>query len=345
MTKSKILKFHTQQQFQSFNGTLFPELILSYEVFGPALEEKKPVVLVCHALTGNSTVTGEKGWWNDLIGEDRLISLSKFTVIGINIPGNGYHSDLEGTYANYRNLNLRDVAKLFVNLLRGIGVNQLFVAIGGSLGGGICWEIAVTFPDFVKTIIPVASDWKASDWVLAHNKVQEQILLHSSDPLHDARMMAMMFYRTPESLKLKFDRSVNDEKGLFNIETWLLHHGDKLNKRFSLDAYLLMTHYLSSLDIGKDRGGFYEVISQIKARVIIIGVDSDLFFQPSENRETAAILEQRGCKVSYREIISIHGHDSFLIEFEQLTSLLKDVFETPEQHEEADQSCYCSSIN
>ncbi|KAF0130897.1 MAG: homoserine O-acetyltransferase [Bacteroidetes bacterium] len=344
MSRSKNLKFHSQQQFQSFNGTLFPELVLSYEVFGPALEEKKPVVLVCHALTGNSTITGEKGWWNDLIGEDRLISLSKFTVIGINIPGNGYHSDEKATYAQYRNLNVRDIAKLFVNLLREIGVSQLFVAIGGSLGGGICWEIAATFPDFVQTIIPVATDWKATDWVLAHNKVQEQILIHSSDPLHDARMMAMMFYRTPESLKMKFDRSINPSNGLFNIETWLLRHGEKLRNRFNLDAYLLMTHYLSSLDIGKDRGGFQQVVSLIKARVIMIGVDSDLFFQPAENKDTVAVMKQNGCDASYREIVSIHGHDSFLIEFGQLTNLLQDVFHESDQLEKSEYSNYCESI-
>ena len=167
--------------------------------------------------------------------------------------------------------------------------------------------------------------------------------MHSSDPLHDARMMAMMFYRTPESLKMKFDRTINPSNGLFNIETWLLHHGEKLRNRFNLDAYLLMTHYLSSLDIGKDRGGFQQVVSLIKARVIMIGVDSDLFFQPDENKDTVAVMKQNGCDVSYREIVSIHGHDSFLIEFGQLSNLLQDVFQETDRLEKSKYSNYCES--
>ncbi len=322
---SKLL-FVQLNDFHAHGGHYYPELRLSYELFGLPLSIKNPVVLVCHALTGNSTVSGSKGWWNSLIGKDKLIPTERFTVVAFNIPGNGYHNAAEANYEHYRHLNVRDLATLFVLALQQLGVHQLFAAIGGSLGGGICWEIAATFPAFVRTIIPVASDWKASDWVLAHNIAQQQILLHSTKPLHDARMMAMLFYRSPASLKLKFNRSVNQGSSLYQVESWLLHHGDKLNERFTLDAYLLMNHYLSTLDVGSGRGGFEKVAAMLKANVVLVAIDSDLFFVADEIRETASMLEAAKCAVSYKEIVSVHGHDGFLIEFEQLSLLLQDVF-------------------
>jgi homoserine O-acetyltransferase len=205
-------------------------------------------------------------------------------------------------------------------------IPKLYAAIGSSLGGGIAWEMAVLFPNLIKNLIPVASDWKASDWVLGHNKVQFQILENSKKPLHDARMMAMLFYRSPASFQSRFNRTVNSNLGMYNIESWLLHHGKKLEGRFTLHAYKVMTHLLSSVDISKKFESIEEALSTLKSKVIMIGIDSDLFFVASDNKETAKLLAQQNKEVDYKEIKSIHGHDAFLIEFEQLVEALSDVF-------------------
>lgn len=322
----KNLHYHTINHFVTCEGFHYERIRLSYELFGPPLSDRKNVVLVCHALTGNSTVAGERGWWNKLIGHGRLVSLNEYTVVGINIPGNGYDIEDNDGFDHFQYLTVRDIARLFVQTLKAIGISHLHVSIGGSLGGAISWEIALSFPDFVRVIVPIATDWKSSDWVLAFNKVQQQILRNSSQPVHDARMMAMMFYRTPESFSLRFNRSWNQELGMANIESWLLHHGKKLENRFGLDAYLLMNHYLSSHDLSRGRGSFDEAVRQLRARVVMIGIDSDLFFQPACNREAATVLQRAGLDAVYREISSIHGHDGFLIEYEQLNRLLEDVF-------------------
>jgi homoserine O-acetyltransferase len=172
----------------------------------------------------------------------------------------------------------------------------------------------------------VASDWKASDWILAHNKVQEQILLNSKKPVHDARMMAMLFYRTAASFKDKFNRTVNENLGIPNVESWLLHHGFQLENRFHLQSYKMVNHLLSTLDILRDRGSFHEIAPLIKAKIIQIGINSDFFFVPQENIETKKKLDELGIDSVYREISSIHGHDGFLVEDIQLKELLKDVF-------------------
>ncbi len=316
------------KNFTTETGYFYPRFSLSYQQFGQNPEDA-PVVLVNHALTGNSNVAGDSGWWRDLIGLGRLIDTNKFAVLAFNIPGNGFDGIEENRIDNYEDFTARDVGRLFGQGLQAIGIDQFYAVIGGSLGGGIAWEMAVLFPDMIENLVPVASDWKASDWILAHNKTQQQILSNSSKPVHDARMMAMLFYRTAESFKLKFNRTRNEEQGNFNTESWLLHHGQKLENRFSLRTYKMMNHLLSSVDITRNRGTFNEVASQIKARVFQVGVDSDFFFVPKENLETRKLLTEAGVDNDYGEIKSVHGHDAFLIEFDQLTEILEPVFKQP----------------
>ena len=324
----KELKYISLQDFTTTSGYFYPKFELSYQLFGQELETA-PVILVNHALTGNSNVAGEKGWWNAIIGVGKVIDTSTYTVIAFNIPGNGYDENNDNFIENYEDFTARDIAKLFGLGLNKLGIPSLFAAIGGSLGGGIAWEMAVLFPNMIENLIPVASDWKASDWILAHNKTQLQILSNSSKPVHDARMMAMLFYRTADSFKQKFNRSKNKEQGNFNTESWLLHHGQKLENRFTLSTYKMMNHLLSSVDITRNRGSFDAIANQLRCNIIQVGVDSDFFFVPAENKETQKLLNNAGVENSYHEIKSIHGHDAFLIEYKQLTDILFPVFQQP----------------
>jgi len=317
------LKYITVPDFSSEDGKIIADIKLSYQLFGKELHSA-PVVLINHALTGNSDVAGENGWWKSIVGDSKLIDTEKYTVLAFDIPGNGYKTT-EILY-EYNAFSAYDIANLFGLAVQQLQIPKLYAAIGSSLGGGIAWEMALLFPDLIENLIPVASDWKASDWILAHNKVQFQILENSKKPLHDARMMAMLFYRTPASFQSRFNRSINNNLGMYNIESWLLHHGEKLEGRFTLHAYKVMTHLLSSVDISKKYGRIEEALESIKSKVIMIGIDSDLFFVAEENKETAKLLQQKNKEAVYKEIKSIHGHDAFLIEFEQLVEALRDVF-------------------
>ncbi|PCH73169.1 MAG: homoserine acetyltransferase [Flavobacteriaceae bacterium] len=317
------IKYISIPKIVSEKGTTYEEFILSYQLFGRKLHSA-PVVLINHALTGNSDVAGTKGWWKSLVGKGKLIDTAKYTIVCFDIPGNGYALKEISFY--YDEFSAKDVANLFGLALGELNISSLYAAIGSSLGGGIAWEMAALFPDLIQHLVPVASDWKASDWVLGHNKVQQQILQNSTKPLHDARMMAMLFYRTPASFEQKFKGSKNEAMGMYNVESWLLHHGEKLEQRFSLHAYKTMTHLLSSFNIFKGSESEDAVLNKIQAKVHMVGVDSDLFFVPAHNRKALAVLKEKGIQASYSEINSVHGHDAFLIEFEQLVSILKDVF-------------------
>jgi homoserine O-acetyltransferase len=298
------------------------QLELSYQVFGKPIGRGE-VVLVNHALTGNSNVAGETGWWKDLIGVGKVIDTNVYTILAFNIPGNGYDGvEIE----NYKDFVARDIARIFLKGLEILKIDQLFAIIGGSLGGGIAWEMAVLNHEITKHLIPVASDWKSTDWLIANCQIQERILNNSSDPVHDARMHAMLCYRTPESFKERFQRSKNKDLKIFNVESWLLHHGKKLQERFQLSAYKLMNQLLKTIDVTKDHEANFKVLDSIKAKIHIIGVDSDLFFTAEENRDTQKQLALTHPNVTYNEINSVHGHDAFLIEFEQLSRIVESIF-------------------
>ncbi len=295
---------------------------LSYQLFGKELHAA-PIVLVNHALTGNSNVCGDAGWWSSLIGDYKCIDTKKYTVLSFNIPGNGYDKFI---IDNYKDFVAGDIAHIFLEGLKQLEISRLFAIIGGSLGGGIAWEMAALQPKLTQHLIPVASDWKSTDWLIANCQIQEQFLVNSKQPVHDARMHAMLCYRTPESFKERFHRSTNDKLQVFNVESWLLHHGEKLQERFQLSAYKLMNQLLKTIDVTRDGDENFNRLQNSDTNIHIIGVNSDLFFTAKENKATFKQLAQANSNVTYGEIQSLHGHDAFLIEFEQLQKILHPVF-------------------
>ena len=320
----QLLSYITIESYTTFSGKA-TRVDLSYQVFGPAIGTA-PIVLVIHALTGNSQVTGENGWWSSLIGQQKAIDTENYTVIAFNIPGNGYDGIEVNLFDDYKIFTAKDVAKIFSIGLEKLGVTKLCATVGGSLGGGIAWELSVLKPLLAKHLVVVATDWKASDWVIANTKVQDTILHNSCNPLHDARMHAMLMYRTPDSFTLKFNRTKNDNLGMFNIESWLLYHGQKLEERFQLAAYKQLNFILSSIDASSKYRNFKEAIYALTADIHIVSVDSDALFTLKQDQETVQMLREIKQNVNHQVIRSIHGHDAFLIEFDQLDNFMYPIF-------------------
>ena len=314
---------HKINDFELINGSKFEPSDVTYQIFGQDIKTA-PVVLIIHALTGNSDVISpEKGWWKTLVGQGKTIDTDKYSVIAFNIPGNGYDGNLIEECENY---TAKDIARLFIKVLEEIEVKKLYAAVGGSLGGGIAWEMAALLPDYIDYLIPVAADWKSTDWIIGHNYIQKQILNNSKLALQDARMMAMLFYRTPESFTEKFQRTKTSDNKMFNVESWLKHHGVKLEGRFDIRAYKMMNHLLTTIDITRETGSFELSVKDIKSTIIQIYIDSDLFFSPQETMKTKLILDKLNKKNYICTVNSKHGHDGFLIEFDQISNGLKDFF-------------------
>lgn len=313
-------------------------ITLSYQTFGCPLGTA-PIVLVNHALTGNSNVTGANGWWTKLIGKNQVIDTERYAVLCFNIPGNGYADDATSFAEDYKCVTAKDIAHLFLKALQVLEINTLFALIGGSVGGGVAWEMLAMQPNLTQHFIPIATDWKATDWIIANCHIQDAILNHSKEPLADARMHAMTLYRTPESLTSKFYRAPQN-KSLYSVESWLNHHGEVLQNRFLVSSYKLMNQILRTIDITKNGRSFTEIVSQITGHIHLITIPSDLLFKSDENWETYIELKTVKDDVFIHEIKSIHGHDAFLIEYQQLNKILKPIFYTANHIDEKDKPHY-----
>lgn len=288
---------------------------LSYQLFGKDLFSA-PIILVNHALTGNSNVSGENGWWKQLIGDNETVDLNKYTVLCFNIPGNGYDDFFIDEYEDF---TPSDIANIFLRGLEILNIKSLHAIIGGSLGGGIGWEMLVKNPELAEIFIPIACDFKTHDWLHAQCLVQKFLLNQNDEPLQKARIHAMLCYRTPESLNERFQNKYNQEKQRLESEDWLVYHGHSLNERFSLKSYKLMNHLLMNINTDK------KILEKIGARMHLVSVDTDLFFPASEIRMCFEKLKANKENVFYHEIKSIHGHDAFLMEYKQLNNIIKPI--------------------
>lgn len=310
------------EDFETLSGSKIKKLQISYQVFGKKLGSA-PVIVVNHALTGNSLVSGINGWWSDIIGFEKPIDTTKYSVLCFNIPGNGFN---ENNFDFNLDLNLGDIALMFIKAIDKLKIGKLHAIIGGSIGGCLTWEMIALKNDLASIIIPVAADWKATDWLIANTFLQDRILKNSRDPVSDARIHAMTFYRTPKSLNKRFNRTKNLDKNIYNVESWLSHHGEKLRRRFSLESYLFMNKLLSSTDITRDGESFINKISKIKSSIHVISVDSDIFFLTDEDHETVSIAKKNNIDIKNHIIKSIHGHDAFLIETKQISDIFTKIF-------------------
>jgi len=310
------------KNFKTHSGAIYPKINLYYQQFGRQIG-KAPIVLVNHSLTGDANLTGDGGWWTEIIGKGKIIDTDKYTILGFNIPGNGVKGQI---FNKPEDFHTGDIASLFLLGLSNLKIKKLYALIGGSIGGGIAWEMAAISKDITKFLVPIAADWKANDWIIANTFLQKRIIENSKQPLQDARIHAMLTYRTPQSFENRFGRTLNKEQGIFNIESWLIYHGEKLQKRFQLKAYVMMNHLLSSINIEREGEIALNIIKNIKSEIHMVAIDSDLFFTPIEDQKTFNSCKKVKKNIYYHEIKSLHGHDAFLIESQSMEKILSKIF-------------------
>lgn len=302
--------------WESSTGTRIERVPLSYELAGAPLGEA-PIVLVNHALTGNSHVAGPDGWWAELIGPGQAIDTERYTILCFDIPGNCYHTE---PLPEPNLFTLREVAELMLQGLKMLGIQSLHAIIGASMGGALVWQIAHLAPSLANLVIPIACDYRASDWLLGQTLVQ-RLLLESEHPLYAARIHGMLCYRTPESINQRFggEQIAKGEEGETKpkVLDWLEYHGRQLESRFSLDAYKVMTHLTETIHVTDHA----TALRSIEGEIHMISIDSDLLFPHSEAVATAEVLG-----VPLHTIHSIHGHDAFLMEYQQLSQIINSFF-------------------
>ncbi len=278
-------------------------------------------MLICHALTGNADADE---WWEPLIGPGRALDPSREFIVCSNILGScsgttGPASIDPATSlpygASFPRITVRDIVAVQRALVRHLGIHRLRLVIGGSFGGmqALEWPLLVeeNAPDLVESIAIIAASGRHSPWTIAWSEAQRQAI--ALDPVRGlavARMIAMSTYRSHPSYQSRFGRHREDDA--FAVESWLRNHGQRLVERFDAHAYVRLTEAMDSHDVGRDRGSYESALASIRQPALIISIDSDILYPPSEQEELAMLIPN----ATLHTIPSPHGHDAFLIDGE-----------------------------
>ncbi|HEY9643786.1 MAG TPA: homoserine O-acetyltransferase, partial [Coleofasciculaceae cyanobacterium] len=236
--------------------------------------------------------------------------------------------------ATFPAITIRDMVQLQARLMEALSIQQIRLVIGGSLGGMQVLEWALLYPDRVQALAPRASSGKHSAWCIGLSEAQRQAIYADPnwqrgeyDPaqppaqgLAVARMIAMSMYRSWASFEEKFSRQRQMElpDQPYAIASYLQHQGEKLVERFDANTYITLTHAMDSHDIGRDRGDYAAVLSQIHHPTLVIGIHSDLLYPPVEQQELATLMP----KAQINWLQSPHGHDAFLLDLEILNEMI-----------------------
>jgi homoserine O-acetyltransferase len=342
------------------SGRVLASARIAFETWGELNHEHTNAVLILHALTGDSHATGAagkahptEGWWHEIIGPGLAIDTDKYFVVAPNIlggcQGSTGPSSLDANGREYGPLfpylTIRDQMHAQREFSHTIGIKKWFAIIGGSMGGMHALEWAISHPDEVARVAIIAAPAISSADQIALNSVQVEAIM--TDPqfkngyyydekpgdgphrgLALARRMALLNYRSSNELNQRFERSWQSSVsplgggGRFAVESYLDFHGNKFTRRFDANSYITLVEAMNSHDVGRGRGSVEEALASIKAKSLVVGIDSDRLFPIEDQQRIADNIggELIGGKLHIIE--SAYGHDGFLIEKQVVGPLL-----------------------
>ncbi|MGK5529523.1 homoserine O-acetyltransferase MetX [Streptomyces sp. URMC 129] len=339
------------------SGGELPGVRLAYETWGRLAADASNAVLVLHALTGDSHAAGPAGpghptpgWWDRLIGPGRALDTDRWFVVAPNVLGGcqgstgpaSFRPDGRGRWGGgFPRLTQRDQVAAEAELADALGIGAWALVVGGSMGGMRALEWAVSRPHRTRALLLLACPAAASAEQIAWAGVQVGAI--RADPawrdgdyydaapglgphtgLGLARRLAQVTYRSEAELQARFGRLPQGD-GRYQVESYLDHHAEKLIRRFDAGSYVVLTEAMNTHDIGRGRGGTAPALRRVTARTLVAGIDSDRLYPLSQQAELANGIPAAD---RLRILESPHGHDGFLIETDQVATLIWELTET-----------------
>ena len=332
--------FHYSQPFGLEAGGTLQGFQLKYTTLGKLNSERNNVIWICHALTGSPDFTD---WWSGLFAEGRFFDPTQYFIICANVLGGCYGStghlsfdpqSGKQFFHTFPTITNRDVVQAFDLLRQDLQINQVHTLIGGSLGGQQVLEWAIQQPDVFQHIIPIATNASHSAWGIAFNEAQRLAIEADStwkendqragtEGLKAARAIGMISYRFYDTYAQTQAEKNNDRIDNFRASTYQRYQGQKLANRFNAFTYVGLSKMMDSHNVGRKRESIESALKSIKAKTLVVGIDSDILFPLSEQKYLAETIPHARLEV----MSSLYGHDGFLVEFEQLSHHIRKFFQ------------------
>lgn len=287
-----------------------------------------------HALTGSADAAGD--WWAPLIGNGLALDTDHLGVICANLLGGRYGTTGPPTIdpragtpygPDFPAVTTRDQARAIWALLDSVGIDEVALVTGGSLGGMVTLEIGMERPAAVARLLPMAAPAATGPMAIAWNRIQAELIDRlGEDGLAIARQLAMTTYRSELDFEERFGREVQED-GRFSVVSYLDHQGGKLVARFDGETYKVLAGAMDRHDIGRGRGGVGAALALLAAagvRLTGLGIEDDILYGPRQVHALVDGAVAAGVEARYRELRSSKGHDAFLVEWDQLTEVIRE---------------------
>ena len=356
----QFLTVAADRPFALDGATSLTNVSVAYETWGALDDSASNAILICHAWTGDSHAAGVnskghsgEGWWADAIGPGKAIDTNRWFVVCSNVlggcqgttgPSSPHPSDGKPYGSRFPVITIRDMVRLQARLADHLGVDVWHSVIGGSMGGMQVLEWGITYPNRVRSLVPIATCAQSTAQQIAWGAIGRRTILLDprwrggdyydapegdgpAEGLAVARMIAQVTFRSDNVFTERFGRDLADggthRDGFdlwqrFEVERYLDHHGEKLIRRFDTNSYLIIGKAMDLHDVGRGRNGAVSAMARINVPVLSMGIWSDMLYPAYQQRHLRDLLVAAGTPCEYVEIDSPHGHDAFLLNLDQV---------------------------
>jgi homoserine O-acetyltransferase len=350
------------------NGTVMSGIVAAYETWGQLNADASNAILLCHAWTGDSHASGRAddghlapGWWESAVGPGLAIDTNQWFVVCANVlggcqgstgPASAHPEDGQPYGSRFPVITIRDMVRVQARLADHLGVAVWHSVVGGSMGGMQVLEWAVTFPERVRSVVPIATCVQASAQQIAWGSIGRRAIINDPkwrggdyyeaapgdgphEGLSTARMVAQVTFRSDNVFTDRFGREMTGGTstsksldGKFEVERYLEYHGDKLVSRFDANSYMTIGKAMDLHDIARGRNTLDSAVARISSPVLTMGIWSDFLYPVYQQLQIRDMVAANGVRAEYVEVDSPHGHDAFLIELDQVGPAIRHFIES-----------------
>jgi homoserine O-acetyltransferase len=323
-----------KDDFTLESGATLSGVTLAYHTYGQLNQTRDNVVWICHALTASSDAAE---WWPGLVGEGKCFDPEQHFIVCANVLGSCYGTtgplsekeDGEAWYQDFPDVTVRDMVQAHILLRKHLGIENIHVLTGGSIGSFQALEWSVMEPQRVKNLVVVASGAKATAWNIGLNEAQRMAIRADQSygarqpdggeaGMKAARAVALLSYRNAVAYNQTQPHHSEDAVDELKAVSYQQYQGEKLARRFNAYSYYALTRSFDSHHVGRGRGGLPAALATIKARTLIIAIDTDILF-PEQDQQ---LMKNHIPGARLEWIHSDFGHDGFLLEYPALTKAI-----------------------